>query len=408
MSGLIRFLIGVVPILVIVVVGAAGMGVMNALKPTPEEAEEAPRGLAIFTEPVQAGDITLNVVTQGEVVPLREVALSSQISGRVSYVAANFLEGGFVKRGDLIIRIEDADYRLGVVRAQSGVASAEQRLAREQAEADLARQDLEDLGISSPTSLALREPQLAEAQASLESAKAQLRDAELALSRTEIRAPFDGRIRSKSVDIGQFVSPGQSLGQIFSTDVAQVALPLTDTELGRLGLSLAFSATGGEKGPRVVFTADVAGKPRQWVGHVARTSAAVDSQTRLISAIAEVDDPFGAGADGDAPLAPGLFVTATIEGQTIEDVLIAPRQALRQQNKLYLADPETSTLIIREVDVLFTNTEGVYMTAGASVGELAVTSPIQAAFSGMNITIAGMEDDMTASTDNVETQGSEG
>lgn len=389
-AGSIALAIGL-PIAIILFLGGGGIAAMFALKPKAEKAEEAPRGLAIFTEPVTLTDLQLNVFSQGEVRPRREISLASQISGRVSYVSPTFIDGAFVRRGEVLVRIEDADYQLMKIRAQSQVASAEQALLRVQAEAEIARRDWDDLGTGEASPLALREPQLAEASAALDAARAQLQETELSLERTAIRAPFDGRVRTKSVDIGQYVGPGQSLGMMFGTDRAEVTLALSDAELGRLGLSLAFEESAEHKGNEVYLTAEVAGKPRQWTGRVSRTSAAVDSQTRLVSAIVTVEDPFGKGADGDAPLAPGLFVNARIEGETLENVLHAPRSALRSENNVFIANPENSTLSIRQADIIFTDPNGVYMRSGVEAGELAITSPVQAPFDGMNITIAGLD-----------------
>ena len=386
-----RIVVFAAPLAILLVLGVGGFVTMNAMKPKAEKAEEADRGLAIFTKQVEVRDIQLTVDSQGVVTPQREIAIAAQIGGRITQVSERFIEGSFIRRGDTIIKIDDADYRLAITRAKSQVASAEQRLARERAEADLARQDLDELGIEDASSLALREPQLAEATASLEGAKAQLRDAELALERTVVRAPFDGRIRSKEVDVGQVVSPGQSIGRMFGTDIAEVALPLTDADLGRLGISIAFDERNGEPGPQVILSADVAGQMREWRGRIQRTSAAVDPQTRLVSAIAVVEDPFGAGADGNTPLAPGLFVSAQIIGAMVEDVLVAPRAALRGNGQLYVADAETSKLQIKDVEVLFTDVDGVYMTGGVEPNALAVISPLQAAFDGMNINIADLE-----------------
>ena len=384
------------PVVVLAVIGGGGMLALGALKPTAEKADEAPKGLAVFSEPIVRQDVQLVVQSQGEVRPRREISISPQISGRISYVSPAFIDGGFVRKGDVLVRIDDADYQLSKVRAQSQVASAEQRLARERAETELALQDLEDLGIDDASPLARREPQLAEAQANLDAAKSQLRDAELALERTVIRAPFEGRIRSKDVDVGQFVSTGQALGRMFGTDIAEVALPLTDSELGRLGLSFAFEETSENPGPAVILSADVAGERREWDARITRTAAAVDPQTRLISAIATVEDPFGTGAAGDAPLAPGLFVAAAVQGEILENVLIAPRAALRGKDKIYVADPEDSVMHIHDVDVIYSDPAGVYLRSGVEAGDLAITSPIQAPFDGMSVTLASEDDDIPA------------
>ena len=383
----------VLPFAVLMAVGGGGWFALSQMKPTPEKVDEAPKGLAVFTEAIHRDDLQLIVRSQGEVRPRREISISPQISGRISYVAPAFIDGGFVRRGDVLVRVDDADYQLAKVRAQSQVASAEQRLLREQAETELALQDLEDLGIDNPSPLARREPQLAEAQANLDAAKSQLRDTELALERTIVRAPFEGRIRTKDVDVGQFVSTGQSLGRMFGTDAAEISLPLTDAELGRLGLTFAFEETASAPGPKVTLSTSVAGKTREWVGRITRTAAAVDPQTRLISAIAIVDDPFGAGAaEGDAPLAPGLFVTADIVGRIIPDVLIAPRSALRGKDQIYIADPDDEKMYIRNVEVIYSDTDGVYLQSGVEEGDLAILSPIQAPFDGMSISLASEDD----------------
>ncbi|MEL7128664.1 MAG: efflux RND transporter periplasmic adaptor subunit [Pseudomonadota bacterium] len=383
-----RILAFVLPLLIIVVLGAGGAAVLGALKPEPETTDEAPQALAVFAERIERRDLSIVVSAQGEVRPRAEINLTPQVAGRIAYVSDRFIDGGFVRQGETIARLDTADYELGVVRAKSGVAAAQQALAREEAEAELAIRDIEELGLESSSPLARREPQLAEARASLDSAYAQLGDANLALERTSIRAPFDGRVREKTVDVGQFVTQAQSLGRIFSTDIVEVSLPLTDEQMGQLGLPLAFTETQDKPGPEVVFSANVGGERREWRGRITRTAAAVNTQSRLINVFGEVRDPYGAGADGDAPMAPGLFVTADIQGKTTEDVLWAPRSAVRGNDELYIGSQDDDGLLsIRPVNVLFSDASGAYFETGAEVGELAIVSPIQAAFDGMRLRV---------------------
>lgn len=382
-----RLIAIIAPIAILVVLGVGGVIAISAMKPVPEKNEEPRAGLNVFAEPVRSGSLTITVDAQGEVRPKREIIVAPQIAGRVTYVSPDFVDGGFIKRGQVLVRVEPADYELAVVRAKSVVASAEQGLAREMAEAELAQQDLEDLGLTDVSPLARREPQLAEARAALDAAKAQLAEAELSLNRTAVIAPFDGRVRERMADIGQFVSPGQSLGNIFATDVVEVALPLKDADLGQLGLPIAFLATPQNPGPKVEFTATVGGKQRTWMGEIVRTGAAINSQTRQINVFAELKDPFGAGADDGAPMAPGLFVNAHISGATLENVMIAPRASLRGDDRLFIGDPKSGKLSIRTVDVAYSDRDGAYVRSGVEPGDLAITSPIQAAFDGMNITV---------------------
>jgi len=388
----------IAPIAAVLVLGVGGTVVLTQLKPEPEKADEARIGLNVFAEKVRRGDFKVSVEAQGEVRPRREIVVAPQISGRISYVSPDFIDGGFIKQGQLLVRVEAADYELAVVRARSGVAAAEQALAREVAEAELARQDIEDLGVENASPLARREPQLAQAHAALDSAKAQLKDAELALERTAVYAPFSGRVWERNVDIGQVVATGQSLGRIFANDVVEVSLPLDDAEMGRLGLPLAFAASDAQPGPKVNFTAVVGGVQRHWTGEVVRTAAAVNSQTRQINVIAELQDPYGKGADNGAPMAPGLFVSAEIEGKTIPNVLIAPRAALRGEDRIFIGDAEQGTLSIRTVDLIYSDTDGAYVRSGIDEGEFAITSPIQAAFDGMSITVLERQPDGTIKT----------
>lgn len=382
-----RILVLLMPVIVLAVLVIGGYALVQVLKPQPERAEEEARGLSVFAEAAETTDLKLTVNAQGEVKPKRQIVVAPQISGRISYVSPDFIDGGFIREGQVLVRLEAEDYRLAIVRAQSGVASAEQRVAREEAEAELAIQDLEELGITDTSPLARREPQLAEAYAALDSAKAQLADAQLALNRTAVTAPFSGRVRARSADLGQFVSPGQALGTIFATDVVEVALPLSDEELGRVGLPLAFAESESNQGPEVVFSANVAGKPREWSGRVARTSAAINPQTRLITAIAELRDPYGAGSDDGVPMAPGLFVNAEIEGEQVDGVVRVPRAALRGVDEVFIGNGPAGKLEIRRVNVVFSDDSGAYVTSGVEPGELAIVSPIQAAFDGMNIQV---------------------
>jgi len=382
-----RIIALLLPVLVLIGLVGGGFVLMQLFKPPVEKAEEQPRGLSVFAEAAELTDLSMTVAAQGEVRPKRQIVVAPQIAGRISYVSPDFLDGGFIRQGQVLVRLESADYELAVTRARSVVASAEQRLAREKAEAELARQDIRELGIEDPSPLALREPQLAEATANLESAKAQLADAQLALNRTAVTAPFSGRVRERNADLGQFVSPGQSLGTIFATDVVEVSLPLSDDDLGRVGLPLAFAETKDNPGPAVTFTANVAGEMRTWEGRVRRTSAALNPQTRLINVIAELDDPYGEGADNGVPMAPGLFVNASIEGRLIQNVVKVPRAALRGVDEVFIGDGPAGELHIRKVDVAFSDEDGAYVRSGVEPGELAIVSPIQAAFEGMNIQV---------------------
>ncbi|WP_291899545.1 efflux RND transporter periplasmic adaptor subunit [Maricaulis sp.] len=372
-------------IVVAVVVAAVGVIVLlNITAPQPERANAAPRPVAVFVSEAQMDTVSLTVVSQGEARPRTQINLVPQVPGRITYVNPDFIEGGFFEAGETLVRIEDADYRLAVTRAEAQVAQAEQALAREQAESDLARSEWEELGEGEASSLTLREPQLAEARAQLAAARATLQDARLDLQRTRVSAPFAGRVRTKNADLGQFVSAGTPLGEVFSTDRVQIRLPLTDYDLGLLGIPVAFNAAEEGAGIPVTLSAVVAGQERSWNAEITRTDSAIDSQTRVLYAIAEVEDPYGTAAEGGSPLAVGLFLTAEIEGREVENVYVLPRAALRGENTIYVAEPG-GRLSVRTVDVVTSNVENLIVSSGVRGGEMVVISPVRGANEGMRI-----------------------
>jgi RND family efflux transporter MFP subunit len=259
-------------------------------------------------------------------------------------------------------------------------------LRREEAEAELAKRDYEALGRDGEASdLTLRKPQLAQVRAAFDAAKADYNGALLNLQRTELRAPFDGRVRERLAGEGQFISPGAAIGRIFSTDVAEVRLPLADGDLAKLGISLAFNETPDSPGPKAMLSATIGGELHEWEARIARTDGAIDPLTRQISAIAVVDDPYGKGADKGAPLAIGLFVDAVIEGRALERAVVLPRTALFGRNTVYVIDAE-NRISAREVVVLAADRDTITLAGGIEAGERVVTSPLRGAKSGDKVT----------------------
>ena len=381
-----KILVFAAPLLVL----AASGGIVFALfaaKPEPEKEESGPRPISLFVDEVRQEPVTLTVTTQGEIRPLAEIDLVPQVAGRIVYVAPEFVEGGIVEAGEVLVRIEDSDYGLAIIRAEARVAEAELKLARQEADAEIVAKQWkwEKLENDEPTALGLRKPQVAEARAQVKAAEADLEAARLDLQRTKITVPFKGRVREKLVDIGQYVTPGTKLGRAFSTEVVEVRLPLTDTQMASIGLPIAFHAEPGEEGPIVNFHAAIGGAERTWIGHITRTDAAIDRQTRLMYAIAEVEDPYGAGADSGVPLPVGLFVSAEIAGRSLAEAYVLPRAALRTRSQVFVVDAD-NLLRIRSVDVVHMDDQRVILLDGVEEGEQVVVSPVQAPREGMPVT----------------------
>lgn len=353
--------------------GVALISLMGALRPDIETKEPEITPPTVFYTVADARPVTLDVTAQGEVRPRTDIDLTAQVSGRIVDTSDEFVNGGAFEQGDVLLKIEDAPYR-------AAAAAARARLAQEEAEAMLARKDYEELGREEdPTALALRLPQLEQARAEYDAAR-------LDLERTTIRAPFKGRVRERIAGLGQFVSPGAQLARIFSTDVAEIRLPLNDNDLAKLGLPIAFSEDQDNPGPPVELTAFIAGEQHAWTGRIARTEGAVDPTTRQIFAIAVVDDPYGAGAAEDGtPLIMGLFVTATIEGKPYENAIALPRSALYGRNTVYVIN-EDNIVEERAVNVVSAERDTVTITGGVSSGERVATSPLRGAAPGDQVT----------------------
>ncbi|GAB4126739.1 MAG: efflux RND transporter periplasmic adaptor subunit [Rhodothalassiaceae bacterium] len=372
----------------VILLGILGVVALHATKPAPKKEVVEQRPASLYVESVRREPVTLEILSQGTVASRNEIDLISEVSGRIVEVAPAFVAGGTFRKGDLLLRIEDANYRFAVTEAEAQVAAAALAAATEEARAEVARKqwkwnEIEEK-TDSPTALALKIPHVQDARARLAAARAQLERAQLDLAKTEIRAPFDGRMREKSAGIGQFVGVGARLGRIFSTEIVEVRLPLTDQQLAELGLPVAYTAKSRDEAPEVTLEATLAGQVRQWKGRIMRTDAVIDRETRLYHAIAEVVDPYGDRKEGTVPLPVGLFVTAHIPGRQMKEAYIFPRAALRGNDRVYALDDE-DRIVFRTVDVISSNAERVVVGGGVFEGERVVVSPVSGVREGMPV-----------------------
>lgn len=382
--------------LLVLLIGAAAAVALYRMRPqvARQETPVSPRLVRVVE--ARSRDLHLIVHSQGTVSPRTESVLVAQVSGRVEAVSEQFADGGFFERDDVLLRIDRRDYELAVERAEALVAQARVRLDMERAEADVALQEWNDLGRGEPTALTRREPQLREAEATLQSARAALERARLDLERTEVRAPFDGRIRAKRVDLGQYVAPGTPLAETYSTDAAEVRLPVPKDDLAFLDLDLG-DGDPGAAGPPVTLRTDLYGAEAVWEARVVRADGAFDPRTRMLDLFARVDDPFrrGNGSEGP-PLPMGLFVDAEIRGRVARDVIVLPRAALRDGDQVLVADEE-GRLRFRPVEVMRKVRDEVILRAGVLDGEMVCISPLETVVDGMRVrTIRVPDDSVTA------------
>ena len=377
------------------VLGVATLAAIIMIRNRPEVVmqipEVAPPGVRAHL--VEVKTVAVPVTSQGTVRPRTETQIVPEIAGRVTWVAPSFAVGGFFEEGDVLLRIDPFDYQQAVISARSQLAQSRLRLAQEEAEAEVARREWEELGRGDPRELTLRKPQLEDAQASVAAAEAALVRAERDLERAEVRAPYAGRVRTKSVDVGQFVTVGAPIATVYAVDLAEVRLPLPDEELAYLDLPLAFRGTANRRGPRVTLRTAFAGDTYEWVGQVVRTESEIDPVSRMVHVIAEVQDPYAPGPDRNRPpLAVGMYVEADIEGRPFDEVVVVPRAALQGRSQVLVIDAD-SRVRFRDIDILRTTTESVYVRNGLAEGELVAISALDGPTEGMQVQITELSVD---------------
>lgn len=301
--------------------------------------------------------VTLTAQSQGSVKPKREIDIVAQVSGQIVNVTPLFVNGSFIDKNEILIELDDRDYQAALLTAQARLLQAERLLAEEKGRSRQAKKEWRDLGNQEANDLFLRAPQLAEAQASVKSAKANITVAKLNIERTKIRLPFNARIIETLVNLGQFVGVGTKIARVYDTSIAEVKLPLSDKQMALLDLP-AFNSKL-ENQPQVTLTGTVAGKQQKWQGKITRTESAIDIRTRMYFAIAEVEEPF---KNKNAPLLPGLFVEAEIAGKQLSNVLVLPKTTLVNRNNLYTLNSDNK-IELTPVNVLKKQGDSVWLQA---------------------------------------------
>ncbi|MEZ5573366.1 MAG: efflux RND transporter periplasmic adaptor subunit [Halioglobus sp.] len=328
---------------------------------------------------VTAGAEFLSIGSQGTVQPRSQSELIPEVTGRVTWMSPYLVNGGAFRKDDVLLRIDDADYRTLVERSEAALKRSEieykhasdelQRLASLNKRQLASQQQLDDAHRSAQ----VNEATMVEARANLEQAR---RD----LARTQLQAPFDGLVRSEHVDVGQFVTRGQEIGTIYATDYVEVRLPISADQMVYLGLPI---ATRGQiprpLQPPVTVSADFGGMRLLWEGELVRLEAEVDEQSRMLYGVARVhmED------NEESPMLPvGMFVQADIRGRQVDNVFRLPRSAMRDDNQVLIVDSE-DRLHFRRVTLLRLEHDDVLISEGLENGDLVCVSPLQTVVEGM-------------------------
>jgi RND family efflux transporter MFP subunit len=353
--------------------------VATAPQPAQTEPEELATAIRVLT--IEKRAIRLEVHSQGNVLPRVQSELIPEVSGRVKWMSPKLVSGGYFEKDEVLLSIDDRDYRSTVARSQAGISRA-------RAEDELARFELRRLKelarnkLTSQSSLENAQRNQRIAEATLLDAKIALEQAQRDLWRTEIHAPYEGMVRTERIDLGQFVSRGQSVASIYAIDAVEVRLPVADRQLAYLDLPLGYRGELSEAlSPEVILSTTYGGQQYVWTGRLVRTEAEIDSKSRMVNAVARVDNR----QDSDQPPLPiGLFVSAAIKGRTVDNIVTLPRAALRNQNQVLVVGQD-NRLRYRPVEVMRFEKDNVIISAGLEDGEIVNISPIQTVIDGMRV-----------------------
>ncbi len=352
----------------------------------------APRPPLVSVTAATKANHRVVVSAMGTVTPSKRIDLKSRLSGEVIHAAKGFTPGGLFKKGDLILGIDPADFRLSVRRHRSLVKRAKADLELEAGRRDVAREGLKLLArtsgrIVADTSLALRKPQLAQARADLETAKTALDQALLDLKRTEISAPFNAMVLEQMVEPGSQIAPREVLATLVGTDAYRIeaAIPMDRLRWIRIP---PLNAPGGSRA--AVKTRD--GTER--TGEVIRLLGDMNEESRMARVLIRVADPLGLApkAPETQPLIIGSYVSLSIEGELLEGVVPVPRTALRDGNRIWLL--EEGKLAVKNIAPVWRDRAFVYVKNGIAPGDLIIVSAIAAPVRGMPLRL-GKEERIT-------------
>lgn len=367
----------ILPIGVLVLVTVV-IFLLYAFKPTAKRGA-APKvvNVTVATRVLAAKPYTVVVESFGRLNAKTRTELRPQVAGKIVFLSESFNDGGYIKKGEILASIEKADFEIALTQAEATHLDAKRLLDEETARAQQAKEDWQSLGRpGEPAPLVLRQPQIDSAKARLKSAQAVLAGAELNLSRTDIRAPYDGRVISRSANLFQTVSVNSVLGEIFSTDALEIRLPIKNSDIS-------FINTSQLNNPSQVTIITTNQQAQNWPAKVVRSSANIDEQTRQPFVVAQISNAFSKDLKGRQPLRLGQYVKALIDGKTLDDAIVINNNAIYQGAYVYLYKDDK--VYRRDINVLWQNDRYAVISQGLSAGDEIVTSPLGKITSGTRV-----------------------
>ncbi|MGD8837616.1 MAG: efflux RND transporter periplasmic adaptor subunit [Desulfobacteraceae bacterium] len=365
--------------ILVLVIGSIGMYALKESRSEVQHKKPPPPLPLVRIVDVAFAPRSVSVTGHGTVLPLREISLVPQVAGKVVEISPALVDGGAFQKGDPLLQIDPQDYKIAVTLAKARLKDAESKFVQAREESAAAREEWAQLnGDNAPPPLVAKEPQLDAASAQLDASRAELTKAELQLNRTRIRAPFDGRVAEKEVDIGQYVTTGQKLAVLYATQAAEIVVPLPTEDLA--WFDVPGFTNGNGAGADAVVEANIAGETKQWPGRIVRSEGKLDQRTRMVNVVVRIDNPYATRP----PLAVGLFAKVTIRGRSLDKAALIPRAALRDNDQVWVVDPK-GRLTFRTVTVARLGFDGAIIGNGLKHGEQIVVSTLKGVSDGMRV-----------------------
>lgn len=371
-----------IPVLILAA-SLLGARTIIANKPEPRSRPSFSLVQAIDATRLKRADYQVVIRSQGSVRPSRESSVVPEVTGIIRKVSPNFVVGGYFRQGEVLVEIDRRDYEIALSQMNASFAQASAVLQEELARSGQAKQDWKSLGRKGqPSNLTARVPQVAAARANLAAAQAKIEQAELDLERTQILAPYDGRVLEKRIDEGEFVSRGAVLGRLYSIASADIRLPLSSRQLTHLSIPGAGVSSSPDEQAEVSLHANVGGQDAQWSGLLVR-SEGVDASSQQLNVVVQVQDPFGQNSTQPA-MQIGQFVAAKIEGTRLQNVFVIPRSAIRERNEVLIVDEE-NRLQKRNVTIAWSDDEFAAVTDGLQDNEVLTLTALGAVTNGTQV-----------------------
>ena len=347
----------------------------------PDPVEEAPAP-DVIVEILTPKDFQIQISSNGTTTPLTQTVLTAEVGGEVIYRSKKFSEGSSVIQGEILAKIDDTDLQLQYKNALLQLANAEVQYSLQLAEAEVAKEAWEKIGDGVASDLTLKKPQLKQAEALLEVAKAQVSSAEKKLNKTEIVAPYAGRIQSVNIDLGTTIIPGQPVGALYTSSEIEVTLAVKDNDLQFLSIPMDGRKLDSSEQALVKIKSFYKGKNQNWIGRLERVDGVIDPVTRMINLIAVFKNDF---IETDKPNLPiGLFVEAQIDGIILKDIFSIPVNAISENNEVYIVNND-SELVSRKLSILKKYSDFVIVKDGLKAGERIVISKLSTASNGIKV-----------------------